>query len=253
MNYFEKVHNCKTEDELFAVWKTKEPFCTSYIENDKEVPLTIDHSKVFISDGVVNHDIWDDRSCGKHILYVLKEAYGGDEDWSLAASVRTQAPWSAIWNRIVEWTYGISNTTPEKAARYEPDKISLDKPNKWLNQIAVVNLKKSGGKSNSKYPEISAYADYDAVELVKQIEMIDPEIIVCGATFEDLNRISGNTCEKGSCDNWYYYSDAIGGKERLFIDYYHPANRYPSLLNYYGIVNIYQQAIIEKCDKEAVI
>ena len=46
----------------------------------------------------------------------------------------------------------------------------------------------------------------------------------------------------------------------MFIDYYHPANRFPDLLNYYGLVNIYQQAIIEndrkgldwyaKCDGE---
>ena len=49
-----------------------------------------------------------------------------------------------------------------------------------------------------------------------------------------------------SCDNWFYYSDAIGKRERLFIDYYHPANRYPALLNYYGIVNIYQQALISR-------
>ena len=52
--------------------------------------------------------------------------------------------------------------------------------------------------------------------------------------------------EPKRCDNWYYYSDVIGGKERLFIDYYHPANRYPTLLNYYGLVNIYQQALLEK-------
>lgn len=122
----------------------------------------------------------------------------------------------------------------------------MNKPNVWLNQIAIVNLKKSGGKSNSRYPEIFAYADCGATELIKQIEIINPEIIVCGATFGDLNRISGNKSQKGSCDNWFYFSDAIGGKERLFIDNYHPANRYPALLNYYGLVGIYQQALIEK-------
>ena len=246
MEYLERIQRCRTEAELFEIWKMKVPLQTSYIDDGKVVPLTIDHSNVFVSDGVVNHDIWDNRSHGKHILYVLKEAYGGKEDWSLSDSVRTDAPWSAIWNRIVEWTYGISNTTAEKITRYSPDKINMDKPNVWLNQIAIVNLKKSGGKSNSRYPEISAYADCDAAELIKQIEIIDPEIIICGATFGDLNRISGSKSQKGSCDNWFYYSDAIGGKERLFIDYYHPANRYPALLNYYGLIGIYQQALIEK-------
>ena len=37
---------------------------------------------------------------------------------------KENAPWSAVWNRIVEWTYGISLTTVNTIARYEPSKIS---------------------------------------------------------------------------------------------------------------------------------
>lgn len=38
-------------------------------------------------------------------------------------------------------------------------------------------------------------------------------------------------------------------KQRIFIAYYHPANRYPKILNYYGIANVYKHAI-ENEDKE---
>ena len=62
--------------------------------------------------------------------------------------------------------------------------------------------KKSGGKSQSYYGEIAAYADYDLAEIIRQIEIINPDIIVCGATFGDVNRIMGNPCQKGECDNW---------------------------------------------------
>lgn len=244
MYSYDDIKACTTEMELFQLWKTKDPYPTAYQDGKKKVEFTINHNNVFIADGVINHEIWDDRSKGKHILFVLKEAYGGESDWSLADEVRVHAPWSAIWNRIVEWTYGITNTSVEKIAKYEPSKISFEKPNQWLNEIAVLNIKKSGGESQSHYGEISAYADYDRTEILRQIEIINPDIIVCGATFGDINRIMGNPCKKGECDNWYYYSDAIGNRERLFIDYYHPANRYPALLNYYGIVNIYQQALI---------
>lgn len=133
---------------------------------------------------------------GKHILFILKEAYGGEDDWSLSEEVKKNAPWSAVWNRIVEWTYGISLTTVNTIARYEPSKISLEKPNPWLNQIAVLNIKKSSGKSQSYYGEIAAYADYDSAEIIRQIEIIDPDIIVCGATFGDVNTIMRNPCKK---------------------------------------------------------
>lgn len=45
------------------------------------------------------------------------------------------------------------------------------------------------------------------------------------------------------CDNWYYYLD-VCGRKRLFIDYYHPGNRWPDLINYYGLLGIYQQALL---------
>lgn len=246
MYTIEDIKNCRTEKELFSLWKSKDVHDVEYIERDKIIKKKIDHSDVFIEDGVVNWEIWADRSKGKHILYILKEAYGGEKDWSLAEEVRLYAPWSGIWNRIVEWTYGITNTSLEKLSRYVPDNISFDKPNPWLNQIAILNIKKSSGDSKSHYGEISAYADFDAQEIIRQIEIIDPDIVVCGATFGDIDRITGNIIKKCQCDNWYYYSEAIGDKERLFIDYYHPANRYPALLNYYGIISIYQQALLEK-------
>lgn len=239
------IYACKTEKELFQLWKTKDKYDTYFVESNTKIEITINHRNVFIEDGIINPEIWKDKTSGKHILFILKEAYGGEGDWSLSEEVKKNAPWSAVWNRIVEWTYGISLTTVNTIARYEPSKISLEKPNPWLNQIAVLNIKKSGGKSQSYYGEIAAYADYDSAEIIRQIEIINPDIIVCGATFGDVNRIMGNPCQKGECDNWYYYSDAIGNRERLFIDYYHPANRYPALLNYYGIVSIYQQALLE--------
>lgn len=244
------INACKTERELFQLWKTKDTYETFYVEGDTQIEIRINHGNVFIEDGVINPTIWNDRTKGKHILFVLKEAYGGEHGWSLSEEVRVNAPWSAIWNRIVEWTYGITLTTADSIAKFEPSKISLEKPNPWLNQIAVLNIKKSGGKSQSHYGEISAYADYDSAEIIRQIEIINPNIIVCGATFGDINRIMGNPCQKGECDNWYYYTNAIGNRERLFIDYYHPANRYPALLNYYGIVNVYQQAILEKNNRD---
>ena len=35
----------------------------------------------------------------------------------------------------------------------------------------------------------------------------------------------------------------------LVIDYYHPANYYPALLNYYAVTNIFQQALLYQKEK----
>ena len=109
-----------------------------------------------------------------------------------------------------------------------------------------MNLKKSDGKSSSNYEEIEAYASADSNAIKKQLEIIAPNIIVCGSTFKPLNHIYDSKIrpQGTDCDNWFYYTDVISGNKTLVIDYYHPANYYPALMNYYAVVNIYQQALL---------
>lgn len=247
MGYYENIADCKTEKELFELWKSKEPVTTHYLDRKRKIECIINHGNLFISDGIVNNDVWG--QCGKKkILFVLKEAYGGNSDWSLTERLKKCSPWSSIWKRVVEWTYGIQNTTKSEIARYIPEQIDMGEENPYLNQIAVINLKKSGGRSSSNYGEIEAYACSDAKEIKKQISMIAPDIIICGATFGALNKVYGKMIrpEGAHCDNWYYFTNVIGKREVLVIDYYHPANHYPALVNYYAITNIYQQALLEK-------
>lgn len=120
MGYYEDIAKCKTEKELLALWKSKEPVTKSYIDNKQEKTVSIDHKNVFISDGVVNEITWNNQD-GKKILYVLKEAYGESEDWNLTEWLLREKPSSSIWKRVIEWTYGIQNTTAERITKYLPD------------------------------------------------------------------------------------------------------------------------------------
>lgn len=241
----EDISACKDLDSLMRYWKEKQPIETSYTNSKKEhVDITIDHGKnFFIPDGIVDENVWNTLPKGKKILYVFKEAYEDDhnkQSWALNTELRDYGPWGMIWNRICEWTYGIHMTNISELPRY---KVVRD--NEWLRKIAVMNLKKSGGLHQSEYEEISAYAKADKEEIIREIELIDPDIVICGATFGDINTITDKKVNKGSNDNWYYYTDIIG-RRRLYIDYYHPSNRFPSLLNFYGLVGIYQQALKEE-------
>jgi hypothetical protein len=236
-NYLE---NIKTEDELFDLWKLKEP--VNYLVGENSV--FINHrSNIFITDGIVNLEHWNDAD-NKKILFILKEAYGGEKDWSLTELLKTKAPWGSIWKRVVEWTYGITNTTLNEVARYTPDNIDCSQNNTWLNRIAILNVKKSDGKPNSDMEEIKAYSVFDKKEILKQIEIINPSIIVCGGNGDIVDALFDNSIKRVKCDNWYYITELFGEK-RIILDYYHPANQFPALANYYAITGIYQQALKE--------
>jgi hypothetical protein len=234
-NYLE---NIKTEDELFDLWR-KKPYFVG--ENN----VIIDHGKNnFVSDGIVNHNEWNKVEDKKKILFILKEAHSLPDGSSISELIKTKEP-SRIWKRVIEWTYGITNTSKVEIAKYSSDKLDYNANNKWLNKIAILNIKKSNGKTRSSNDELEEYARYDKNEIKKQIEIINPDIIVCGYTGEYLKLIcDGKVMEVQNKDNWYYFAD-LCGKTIIILDYYHPASQVKIQLNYYTITNIYQQALKE--------
>jgi len=233
MDYIDRIHNCKNLDELFAEWRNKEP---QGIINHRD--------NTFIPDGIVDPESWGQEG-NKRILFVLKEAYGDWKDDTLTSWLHMHHPKLRIWNRIARVVYGIQNTTSTKIQRYKAE-LTDDEFKKSLNQIAVLNIKKSNGNSQSDSDEIAEYAVFDDEEIKKELELIDADIIICGYTFQILcdNVFKHSIPLEDKCDNWYYHID-LCGKERLFIDYYHPAIHDSDLMFYYGLLGIYQQSLLE--------
>lgn len=233
MDYLERIQNCTTLDELFNIWRTKEP-CGVINHRDN----------IFIPDGIVCPEAWGQNG-RKKILFVLKEAYGDDWEGNTLATWLHQYPKRRIWDRVARVVYGIQNTNESKIQRYKPA-LSEEDFRGAVDQIAVLNLKKSNGKSHSDADEIAEYAAYDREEIKKELELIDADIIICGYTFHILcdKVFQKNIPIEDKCDNWYYHIDLFG-KERLFIDYYHPGIRDADLMFYYGMIGIYQQSLLE--------
>ena len=48
----------------------------------------------------------------------MKEAYGGDGDWSLADWLLNEHPTLRIWKRIAKWSHGLQYTTSNCICRY---------------------------------------------------------------------------------------------------------------------------------------
>lgn len=217
-------------EKLFSKWKRK-----SFQD--------IGHrDKVFISDGVVCPEQWFEQKIRP--LFLLKEAYGGTSDWSLIQDhlLLENVKMSHIWSTICRWTEGLMNTTSTVLPAFQSKLAYQNYGNEILKQIAVVNIKKSGGKSSSAMEEINRYADCDKNELRCELELCDPTIVICGYTISSLGIIMQKDIKAVYNDNWFYWIE-LNNHPVLVIDYYHPANQYPDLLNYYGLMNIYQLAL----------
>ena len=204
--------------------------------------------EVFNEDGIVNPEIWfsDSSLAGRKILFILKEAYHADGyaeehglQYSLVDDLKVNAIQSVMWKRVAEWAHGLMNTTPT----YFPTQgtLSTDDCKDALNKIAVINLKKSAGKPTSDDEDIAKYVAEDRHRLMIQIESIDPDIIICGNTYKWFCEIVGSE-KLPALGKWVYRWN-----NTVVVDYYHPANQFPTLLNYYGLMAIYQKSLsIEK-------
>ena len=211
-------------NELFAECKEK--------DNHKGKP--------FIDDGIINPELWFSEKEYPKILFVLKEAYGGS--YSLTENLSEKGPWSAMWNRIAEWSYGLLNASNGCVPEYK--ELDWEEANMLINRVVVMNLRKSNGEKDSSDKVFAKYGKDDAALLKKQFDLIDPDIVVYGYTFDAANCIHGLSCQKKQHhnDHWFYKDDS----DKLHIDFFHPANHYPALLQYYGLMGIYQKAIKDK-------
>ena len=196
-----------------------------------------DRNSYLIPDGIVDVENY------AGILFLLKEAYSREQqfgEWDLAAGLAAEGPWG-MWNHVAKWTAGLLNSNDHHIAPFGD--MSKEDRNAMLRKTAVVNLKKVNGASSSSDDDLMQYTKDNAEILRREVAYVQPQIIVCGGTFKFLKELY-DVKIKHHCDNWYYWLDLGDMKKVLVLDYFHPAVRYPELLTYYGLVNIYQQALL---------
>jgi hypothetical protein len=209
----------KQLDNLFDKWKLGRSEYTS-----------------FILDGIFDYEKWGSQ---KKILFLMKESHSMDSNDDLAKHIIDRAKsdenlWS-IWKNVALWTYCINLTDENKVALYKeltnPEQLDL------LSSIAFVNVKKENGESISNNDKIAQYAIDDRCFLKKQIEIINPEIIICCYTMQSYENIY--SLEKSK---FHRYTEGVYFHEnRVIIDFYHPANRFPRMMNFYTIGALYHQ------------
>ena len=211
----------KTEqlDKLMEEWKQK------HINNGY---------KHFISDGIVCEEKWNSQTTPR-VCFFLKEAYTDEEGFDLTEYV--QEP-KKMWKKVAIWVQAIHNAFSGKIVEYN-DGILRSNEKQAIETIAIVNIKKSDGEHQSNYEDLEKFAVDDKKELKKELEIIQPDIIVCGNNYSLLKEVLGDELNDGNVwDNLFTMWN-----NTLVINYYHPAVQYANRVNYYALTAICNAAI----------
>lgn len=205
----------------------------------KQRPLHKD--AVFIKDGIINIDKWLAPG-NKKILLFLKEAYGENNDWDLCDLIcnKWKGPKFKIWWTVSYWLYALQKTTKDFIPLMPSNKDEYGQCKELLFSSAVVNIKKSSGKSASDVDDLKNYWDSDKDLVLDQVAMINPDIILCGGTMEFIKPEweEQGVIERVENTEWIY---EVGN--RLVIDYWHPASQLSQQLCYYTLAHLYQRTL----------
>lgn len=195
----------------------------------------------FVEDGIIDLARWGQASM--RILFVLRETNGYRGSMTtLIHKACTTHPSSALWDRptfhnVGRWAHGLLGATgaalPDFGAAHENRKTTLP-------ACAFINLKKTTGAARATKAVEQATAR-DAIFLREQIELINPQVVVCGGTYKTIKqhlypairRVAPRVHE-------------VGG--RLFINTNHPSYLKKTSEMYDDVVGSYHryQAVLKE-------
>lgn len=174
----------------------------------------------FVEDGIVCKESWS--TAKRKVLFLLKEPNGYDgRHGSLNDLLRKAASpnsTSKMWDRptfhnIGRWAYGLLNYSGQVPSYEEANRAYRTA----VLECAYINIKKSsGGARATKKIEVHAakYAEF----LRCQVDIIGPDIVVCGGTYTILKEHVYPSMSKVS-------SRIHRVEDRIFINAFHPGCR----------------------------
>lgn len=180
----------------------------------------------FMADGLFDEETWN----GQHIkiLFVLKEANWPDGDIDLCEYLLSEPEHSGYWktwNNITRWTQAIRTGGDYPHTITKADKTAC------LKTIAALNIKKVGGGARAKDEEIRCYGKKDGKFIKEQIELYQPDIIICCGRGTGKNAdILHEYVYKGQVSEWkepiikhnYFMCTLNTGKQIPVVSFRHP-------------------------------
>lgn len=236
---------------LFEQWKSKSKY------------------ESFVFDGVVDDEKWWKlKDNDPKILYILKDTHICYDNLSelekeekicdIAKALKddkTKESANTMWRRVTEWTYGLFELYNDKNRNILPyekvceryDSIWNKSREEYFNEhikfISILNLKKTFGDSSVSSDNLLSYAMDDKVNIIDEIKRINPNIIICGGTFDIFKTVICDI-KKSVYPKSYFIYDKNGNDIPVF-DFCHPANPSSKMIMYYGLMGMIQQYLLE--------
>ena len=193
-------------------------------------------NKEFVSDGPIDWERWNKTE--RRVLFLAKEVNAGEsKNWSLPETIRCvwKGPMNKIWWTAGYWAYGIHRLKRDSIPPNPKCEKLWDDVRESFLSTAVVNIKKREGGPSSDDDDLIKYVHEDGDLLKKQVESLSPNFVVCCNTWHLVKDVWSNA-EKVS-EQVYKIDDM------LVLDFWHPANRFPDVMNYYSVLVLLQQAL----------
>ncbi|PIC86116.1 hypothetical protein CSV72_09880 [Sporosarcina sp. P20a] len=181
----------------------------------------------FVGGGIVNEEWYE--SCETKVLYLLKEVNDEKQNgnWSLVYFIRKQIEELKFYRTMVIlglWSSSMQQGFPSYNSILERKEKNIAE---GLSSLAITNLKKSGGKGSSNMADVKSYAIVSKELWIKEIELINPDIVLCCGTFSIVREILDFQTEV--CESGALYGDAFGTR---FVEFTHPMYRISPKINY---------------------
>jgi hypothetical protein len=188
----------------------------------------------FVEDGIIDPVQW--RQADTQILFVLRETNGYRKSMvTLLQKACTTHLSSGLWDRptfhnVGRWAYGLLHATH---ATLPPFDTAHQNRKTALLACAFMNLKKTTGGSRAT-EAVAHAAARDAYFLREQIELINPQVVVCGGTYKAIKQ------------HVYPALQRVGPRVhelagRLFINANHPSYLKKASEMYDDVVGNYQR------------
>jgi hypothetical protein len=133
-------------------------------------------------DGIVNPELFEAQEI--KILWILREPNGENFDFmKYLRDPTVYKRWKASYGLVVKLSYAIFNNLQNHASIPNPSKNVKE----IMPKIALINIKKTGGKSTINPKKITKSASEEQDQIANQIIEINPDVIIFGGTKKYLS------------------------------------------------------------------
>ena len=132
-----------------------------------------------------------------------------------------------VWPILAYWTEAhkdVNKKFSECISKYELNDVK-DIDYSILSNTAIVNIKKTSGKSISEDEILKNAVKHYGDLIKKEIEIIDPRIVMCCGTFEYAKTIYNADIIEDLYCGAKFFKRQIKDKEVYFIEFVHPSCR----------------------------